>query len=119
MAAAITYRKTQQGEWVAYGPASVMRTGGVTVTKRDGSIKTEQVERIGKTFTVSGIPMVYGYLAKSAPAPRSSHRRNTWQGSYSCDDCQWVRTPATRTAARGTAATPAITPATNPKGETP
>ena len=32
MAAAITYRKTQQGEWVAYGPASVMRTGGVTVT---------------------------------------------------------------------------------------
>ena len=90
MAAAITYRKTQQGEWVAYGPASVMRTGGVTVTKRDGSIKTEQVERIGKTFTVSGIQMVYGYLAKSAPAPRSSHRRNTWQGSYSSDDCQWV-----------------------------
>lgn len=90
MAAAITYRKTQQGEWVAYGTTSAVRVGAVTVTKKDGSIKTEQVTRLGKTFTVAGVPMVYGYLAKSAPAPRRSARRNTWMGSYSCDDCQWV-----------------------------
>jgi hypothetical protein len=61
-AATITYRKTQQGEWVAYGPAAVMRKGAVTVTKKDGSIKTEHVGRLGKTFTVAGVPMVYGYL---------------------------------------------------------
>ena len=91
MAATVTYRKTQQGEWVAYGPATAVRVGAVTVTKRDGSIKTEQVERVGKTFTAGGIPMVYGYLAKTAASrPARSAARNRWQGSYSCDDCQWV-----------------------------
>lgn len=87
MAAAITYRKTQQGEWVAYGPASVMRKGAVTVTKKDGAVKTEYVERLGKTFTAAGCTMVYGYLAKSAPAPRRQQARYE---SYSCEDCQWV-----------------------------
>jgi hypothetical protein len=94
MAAAITYRKTQQGEWVAYGPAAAMRKGAVTVSKRDGSIKTEQVERLGKTFTVGGVPMCYGYLAKTAPV-RSAGRgegscRHARYESRSCDDCQWV-----------------------------
>lgn len=88
MAAAITYRKTRQGEWVAYGTTSAVRIGAVTVTKKDGSIKTEHVERIGKSFTVAGVPMCYGYLARSAPAPRSYQRAR--YESYSCEDCQWV-----------------------------
>lgn len=75
--ATITYRKTKSGEWVAYGPATAIRVGTVTVTKKSGETKTETVERLGRTFTVDGTEMVYDYLAKSAPTPRQSGRRHS------------------------------------------
>lgn len=73
----ITYRKTGKGEWVAFGPASVIRAGAtVTVTKRGGETKTEHITSVGKPFTADGQQMVYGYLAASAaPSPRSDSRR--------------------------------------------
>lgn len=65
--ATIAYRKTKAGQWVAYGPAAILRPGEVVVTKRDGSTKVELVERLGRPFEVDGVEMVYGYLATRAP----------------------------------------------------
>lgn len=95
--AEITYRKTKTGEWVAYGPASIVRPGAVTVAKRDGTSKTETVTRTGRTFTVGAVEMVYGYLAKSAPAAttsRQSSRRYDSPGR--CLDCGGRLTSADR-----------------------
>ncbi len=60
---ALRYRKTKDGEWVAYGPAAELRPGMVAVTKKDGTAKEEAVLRVGKPFTVDGVAMAYGYLA--------------------------------------------------------
>lgn len=71
--ARITYRKTKQGEWVAYGPAAeffqtigdrTIRRNYVTVTKRSGEADLRAVERTGRIFTVAGVEMVYGYLER-------------------------------------------------------
>ena len=67
-APAVTYRKTGKGEWVAYGPASIITAGAtVTVTKRDGSTKAEYIASTGRPFTADGRQMVYGYIG-TAPA---------------------------------------------------
>lgn len=52
----------------------------VAVGKKHGTIKSESVAHIGRPFTAQGIEMVYGYIAKTVAAPRSS-------GGYydSCD----------------------------------
>jgi hypothetical protein len=57
-----SYRKTKSGQWVVYGPASVIVPGAtVTVTTRGGQSKVEYITTIGRAFSVSGVPMVYGY----------------------------------------------------------
>ena len=66
-----SYRKTKTGQWVVFGPASIVRTGRVNVTKRDGTTRTETVESVGKTFTCDGLACCYGYIAEHA-----SHRRS-------------------------------------------
>ena len=82
MAAKITYRKTKTNEWVAYGPAAMVKPGAqVTVAKRDGTTKVETIAGVGKAFTAAGVTMVYGYLAPSA------RNRNTPASSGSCDEC--------------------------------
>lgn len=58
-----TFRKTKQGQWVAFGPTTALRVGSVTVAKRDGSTKTVQVEKVGKSFAVDGVECAYGYIA--------------------------------------------------------
>jgi len=64
----ITYRKTKDGEWVAYGPASEIKPDTqITVTRRDGKTKTEFVTSIGRPFAVNGQRMVYGHLAIETP----------------------------------------------------
>ncbi len=90
-AAKITYRKTGKGEWVAFGPASVIRAGAtVTVHKKSGETKAETVDKVGRPFTVDGTEMVYGYLAESAPAARSYSGSYSRRGrSYSCEECEW------------------------------
>ncbi len=69
-----TYRKTKQGEWVAYGPAAILGTGPGTVVNvrtKSGGIKTEHIARCGRPFEVSGEQMVYGYIAPKAAACKS------------------------------------------------
>jgi hypothetical protein len=61
----INYRKTKQGTWVVCGPVAEVRIGQVTVTKKDGSTKTETVESIGKPFAASSGDLVYGYIKPS------------------------------------------------------
>ncbi|MGH3300381.1 MAG: hypothetical protein ACRDOK_01660 [Streptosporangiaceae bacterium] len=98
-AAKITYRKTSNGEWVAYGPADILagcarRGDRVGVTRRDGTEKLETIDHVGKTFTAGGLAMAYGYLA------RSTRRDSSAGGGFgygspryareqrSCDDCE-------------------------------
>jgi hypothetical protein len=59
------YRKTSTGEWVVMGPKNVIYPGAcVLVTKKDGTEKSETIERIGKPFMLDGLEMVYGYPSK-------------------------------------------------------
>jgi hypothetical protein len=60
----LNYRKTKTGSWVAYGPATLVHTGTVEVLKRDGTTKTETIDRVGRSFQVDGIACAYGYLAQ-------------------------------------------------------
>lgn len=94
--ATITYRKTKTGEWVAYGPATDINVGSVLVAKKDGTLKQEIIERVGRTFTVSGVDMVYGYInrnLRTRPArrdpwatPRTAAGRCTCHGTTACLD---------------------------------
>ena len=77
----ITYRKTKKGDWVAFGPVTEMCVGSVTVTKRDGSTKTETVTGLGAPFTVEGKTCCYGYLAEKAKRTTES------KGSCTCAEC--------------------------------
>lgn len=80
----ISYRKTRDGEWVAYGPAAAIKPMTVvTVTKRDGSVKTEEIVEVGRPFTVDGQRMRYGYLRQE---PRS--RSHPSHSGSMCDECQ-------------------------------
>ncbi len=79
-----TYRKTKQGQWVAFGPASVIRVGQVTVAKRDGTTKTETVESVGRTFTVDGVDCCYGYLAAKPVAHRTTRTERTYASVLDC-----------------------------------
>jgi hypothetical protein len=88
----IGYRKTRQGDWAVCGPATEVRVGAVTVTKRDGTTKTETVTRLGSVFETPEGPMVYGYLAAKAPSGNGGRRyggRNTDNapGGRSCPEC--------------------------------
>lgn len=73
-----TYRRTKQGTWVVFGPASEVKPGPVTVTKKDGTTKVETVTGVGKPFQVNGVPHVYGYTAP---------RRQQSRSSDLCDEC--------------------------------
>jgi hypothetical protein len=94
----IRYRKTKSGEWVVYGPASAVQAGrSVTVTKSDGSTKTEHIDRVGRPFGVDGVSMVYGYLGAREPETRATYRRahrddSRGRGGYRGNGC-WSCTP--------------------------
>jgi len=77
----VTYRTTKSGEWVVYGPASLVRVGTVTVTTGAGATRSEQVERLGRTFDVHGIEMVYGYLGRTERTQSAEH------GAQMCEEC--------------------------------
>jgi hypothetical protein len=73
---AATWRQTKTGEWVVFGPTSLVRPGLVTVAKKSGETKTVSVERIGRSFDAAGIDCCYGYVTarsgRSIPARDSS-----------------------------------------------
>jgi len=77
----VTYRRTKNGEWVAYGPAHILEGAmlhnlPVTVTKRDGSTDVYTVTRVGRKFVVDGQYMAYGYGHRQGDAP-TARRTNT------------------------------------------
>lgn len=81
----ITYRKTKAGEWVAYAPyATVANVEYVTISKRDGSTKTEEIDRMGKTFVVDGVEMVYCYLVRAAKAATKFSAEPTYLSTPDC-----------------------------------
>ncbi len=66
----LTYRRTRDGEWAVFGPASLLREGLVAVSKKDGSVRTENISRLGRIFTVGGAEYRYGYIAAPEPGRR-------------------------------------------------
>ena len=68
-----TYRKTKGGEWVAFGPVAAFHYPSdgrtpkpvVSVRKKDGTTKTEEIKSLGKSFMVDGIECCYAYLRPS------------------------------------------------------
>ena len=99
-----TWRKTKQGEWVAFGTAADLKAAAnndlpVTMVRKDGTRQDRTVTRVGKTFTVDGVEMCYGYLAPEKPARREAPgyvrlaqatrptTRPTTRKSGRCDEC--------------------------------
>jgi hypothetical protein len=83
-----TYRKTQAGEWVVCATAAMLTAGGsVEVTKADGTVKIEMIERVGKTF---GAGLAYGYIAKAtkATAPKTAKPAARIYTSTRCGECR-------------------------------
>ena len=87
-----TYKKTKAGEWVAYGSLSAIQLGPLTVTKRDGSTKQENVVRLGKSFVVDGVEVRYGYLGPAAPvtARTTGTRRPSRSPGRAAGDTRWL-----------------------------
>jgi len=84
-----TYTKTQKGEWVVLAPAAALKAGAtITVTKKDGTTKTETIESVGRAFERNGRQMAYGYPAKT----KTTHRTH----SAFCDECGSKATKGTR-----------------------
>jgi hypothetical protein len=84
-----TYRKTAQGDWVVLACADVLKAGRqISVWKKDGTRKTETIERVGKTFQIDGIDVAYGYIAR--PARVQNHSRGF------CNECGEKATNGTR-----------------------
>lgn len=81
-----TWRKTQAGAWVVFGPADVVRAGAtVNVRTKAGAVKSETIERVGRPFEAGGKTMVYGYPAAKARED-SRHKSGGWQQATDLDD---------------------------------
>jgi hypothetical protein len=78
----LTYRKTRKGDWVAFGPASEISVGAITVAKRSGAVEQRFCTGTGASFDVDGIPHRYGYLAE-----RSNGYRNPVVRRGGCRGC--------------------------------
>jgi hypothetical protein len=108
-AAKITYRKTGKGEWVAYGPAGVIKSAAdqreyIFVAKKSGGTDQVLIGRAGREFEVDGVAMCYGYIerkiadtngngAGSALKPAAPARRT----ARMCDECGERRAVTTAT----------------------
>jgi hypothetical protein len=86
---------TKSGEWVVFGPAASVRVGRITVAKRDGSTKVEEVERIGKPFQVDGVAYVYGYVAARESRPATASRSRARHASSGRCRMRGCTAPAT------------------------
>ncbi len=80
----LQYRKTKDGEWVAFGPVAELRPGTITVTKKSGETKRETVVRVGKSFNVDGIACAYGYLRPNTDTRRPFGRKRACVSGGNC-----------------------------------
>ena len=111
-AAKLSYRKTKAGEWVVFGPASVLRDAAargtwLTVSKKSGGTDRVTILRAGREFSFDGVAMAYGYIqtkvsdsngggaGSARPARRSPARM--------CDECGERRATTTATDLSGIA----------------
>ena len=62
--------KRNPDQWNVFGPASEVKPGEVTVTKKDGTTQRRRVVSVSRAFDVDGVPHVYGYLEERAKAER-------------------------------------------------
>ena len=74
----LTYRKTKDGKWVAFGPADEVVLGHATVHKKNGETKKETIVRVGKSFDVDGVAHCYGYLQPKERGSGSRSRSKRW-----------------------------------------
>jgi hypothetical protein len=81
----LTYRRSRDGNWAVFGPASMMGEGRtVTVTKADGTTRKETIVHVSREFDVDGVPFAYGYLARSNSNSQGQGQRQK------CDNCgEW------------------------------
>lgn len=86
----VKFRQTRTGEWVAFGPSTEVHIGTVCVAKKDGSVKSVNVGRIGRPFQADGRECVYGYIIAGATVTHINTRR-----AEMCEECGERR--ATRT----------------------
>ena len=111
MTTQITYRRTRNNEWVAFGPADQITAGEIVViTRKDGTISRRLVESVGRVFIVDGVEMVYGYLAigempeksfeetKAAADERIRAERAAWEAEKAAE-VEAVEAVATEVAA--------------------
>jgi len=66
----LTYRRTRDGEWAVFGPAALLHEGIVAVTRKDGSVRTENIGRLSAPFNANGTQYCYGYIAPPEPGRR-------------------------------------------------
>jgi len=83
----ISYRKTKQGVWVICGPVAEVKVGKVTVTKKDGTTKTESIESIGKPFATSSGDLVYGYIKPNGNGSNGNGHHRPSSSSGRCREC--------------------------------
>ena len=102
----ITYRKTRQGAWVAFGPADAVKAGEVVnIAKKNGAISRRLVESTGKVFIVDGERMVYGYLAEgevpvTTTAAQVEYAQAAHQAAQAATEAPARKAPAARTYTR-------------------
>jgi hypothetical protein len=72
-----TYRKTQNGQWVIFGPADAVQPGAVTVQLKNGSTKVVDIAWVGRTFEVDGVDCVYGHERKDSKPPKQTQTPKT------------------------------------------
>ncbi len=63
------WRKRQSGEWMLFGPRSVLsdRRGPVDVRKADGTFEKRRVVWTSKPFTIDGVEYCFGKAAEKRP----------------------------------------------------
>ncbi len=54
--------KRDPERWNVFGPATEVRVGEVTITKKSGETQKRRVVGVSRPFDVDGVPHVYGYL---------------------------------------------------------
>lgn len=76
------YRRLADGTWAVFGPAAEVVAGTtINVTKKDGTVKAERIERVGKETVVDGRLFRFGFIATKA-ATRPVARANG-----TCPEC--------------------------------
>jgi hypothetical protein len=87
----LTFRKTRENKWAAFGPVAELKVGAVDVHKADGTDKTVQVKSISRPFNADGVMCAFGFLEEAAPKkPASSlgqNRPRGFGGRYECPEC--------------------------------